>query len=179
MKPIYAAETHLDGSMTVPVPRTVQQGTPDEIYRRFTASGPKDDLGRSPDVIGTNTVPIFEDPEMTSGLGDLTAFFFVCHNDQTRKDCGQTSLLPGAHHEVEKFFRQQYETSGHVGTEGPGWPKLNHDVPNRCGQIYLSDAVTVKFLDETSECTSDRKKRPRPTPILMEPVSACIPVFPR
>lgn len=176
-QPYYGAESHVDGSMTIAVPQQVQEGSPDEIYRRYIASGPKGDLGRSPEVIGHNMVPMFEDPAMTLGLGSFTAFVFVCLNDQMREGCGQTALLPGAHHVVERFFRQQYEENGCVGVEGPGWPRLDHDVPNRCGLVYLPEAVRNEFIDDTSESTPDGKKWPRPTQILMEPGDACITVY--
>lgn len=172
--PYYGAQTHMDGSITIAAPQEVQQGTPEEIYRRYFAGGPKGDLGRSPDVIGHNMVPMFEDPDMTLGLGSFTAFVIVCLNDQTRAGCGQTALLRGAHHEVEKFFRWQHDTNGRLGPEGPGWPRLDHDVPNRCGLIYLPQAVQDKFIDETSERTPDGRQWPRPAQVLMEPGDACI-----
>ena len=175
--PYHAAESHVDGCLTIRVPQEVQQGTSDEIYKRYIASGPKGDLGRSPDVMGHNMVPLFMDPEMTLGLGSFTAFVFVCLNDQTVEGRGQTALLPGAHHAVEKFFRMQRDTNGHLGPEGPGWPRLNHDCPNRCGLVYLPEAVRDQFIDETSECTPDGKRWPRPTQILMEPGDACVTVY--
>ncbi|MCZ6643825.1 MAG: hypothetical protein O7F71_19795, partial [Gammaproteobacteria bacterium] len=76
--PYYGAETHMDGSITISAPQEVQVGRPEEIYHRYFASGPKGDLGRSPEVMGHNMVPMFEDPEMTLGLGSFTAFVFVC-----------------------------------------------------------------------------------------------------
>ena len=175
--PYYAAESHVDGSMTIRIPQEVQDGTPDEIYRRYIASGPKGDLGRSPDVIGHNMVPMFEDPDMTLGLGSFTAFVFVCLNDQTVEGRGQTALLRGAHHAVEEFFRFQRDTNKHLGVEGPGWPRLDYTVPNRCGLIYLPEAVREQFIDEDSECTPDGRHWPRPTQILMEPGDACITVY--
>ena len=175
--PYYAAEPHVDGSMTIAIPQEVQQGTPEEIYSRYIASGPKGDLGRSPDVMGHNMVPMFEDPDMTLGLGSFTAFVFVCLNDQTREGCGQTALLKGAHHAVEKFFRWQSNTNGHLGVEGPGWPRLDHDVPNRCGLVYLPEAVRDQFVDGQSETTPDGRRWPEPTQILMNPGDACITVY--
>ncbi len=172
--PYYGAQTHMDGSITIAAPQEVQEGTPDEIYRRHFASGPKGDLGRSPEVMGHNMVPLFEDPGMTLGLGSFTAFVFVCLNDQTREGCGQTALLRGAHHDMERFFQWQYATNRHLGPEGPGWPRLNYAVPNRCGMVYVPQAVQDKFIDETSESTPDGRKWPRPTQILMEPGDACI-----
>ena len=172
--PYYGAQTHMDGLITIAAPQEVQEGTPEEIYHRYFASGPKGDLGRSPDVMGHNMVPMFQDPGMTLGNGSFTAFVFVCLNDQSVEGCGQTALLRGAHHAVERFFRRQYETNGHLGPEGPGWPRLNHDAPNRCGLVYLPDEVREQFLDETSEATPDGRRWPRPTQILMRPGDVCI-----
>ena len=67
--PYYGTQIHMDGSQTIAAPQEVQEGTEEEIYYRYIASGPKGDLGRSPDVMGHNMVPLFQDPEMTLGLG--------------------------------------------------------------------------------------------------------------
>ena len=175
--PYFGAETHVDGSCTIVVPQEVQNDSPKAIYRRYIASGPKGDLGRSPNVMGHNMVPLFMDPEMTLGLGSFTAFVFICLSDQTQEGCGQTALLRGAHHAVEKFFRYQRDTNNHVGVEGPGWPRLNYDAPNRCGLVYTPDAVRDVFLDEKSAETPDGKAWPKPTQVLMEPGDACITVY--
>ena len=175
--PYFGANVHVDGSCTISVPQDVQEGTPAEIYRKYVASGPNGDLGRSPDVIGHNSVPLFMDPEMTLGLGSFTAFVFICLNDQTREGCGQTALLKGAHHAVERFFRYQRDANNHLGVEGPGWPRLDHSAPNRCGLVYTPDAVKDVFIDDSSECTPDGRPWPRPTQILMEPGDACITVY--
>ena len=175
--PYYGEQIHMDGSQTIAAPQEVQEGTEEEIYYRYIASGPKGDLGRSADVMGHNMVPLFQDPEMTLGLGSFTAFVFACLNDQMEEGMGQTSVLKGAHHETEKFFRWQYETNGRLGPEGPGWPRINYDAPNRCGLFYLPEAVQQKFVDETSESTPDGKKWARPTQVLMEPGDACITMY--
>ncbi len=175
--PYYGAGVHMDGNITIAAPQEVQEGTPEEIYLRHFASGPKGDLGRSPEVMGHNMVPLFEDPDMTLGLGSFTAFVFVCLNDQTEEGRGQTCLLRGAHHEIEKFFRWQYETNGHLGPEGPGWPRLNHDCPNRCGMNYLPPSIFEQFTDEASETTPDGRRWPRPTQILMDKGDACIAMY--
>ena len=175
--PYHGAESHMDGILTIRVPQQVQKGTPEEIYARYIASGSKGDLGRSPEVMGHNSVPLFEDPEMTLGMGSFTAFVFVCLSDQTREGCGQTALLRGAHHVTEKFLRWQRASNGCMGPEGPGWPRLNHDAPNRCGLVYLPEAVREQFIDETSETTPDGKRWPRPTQVLMEPGDVCITLY--
>ena len=175
--PYYGAETHMDGNITIAAPQEPQQGTPEEIYKRYFASGPKGDLGRSADVMGHNMVPMFEDPEMTLALGSFTAFVFVCLSDQSVEGRGQTALLRGAHHATERFFRMQRDTNNCLGPEGPGWPRLDHEAPNRCGLVYLPEAIRNQFLDESSECTPNGRRWPRPTQILMEPGDACITMY--
>ena len=172
--PYYGAQVHMDGSITINAPQEVQAGTPEEIYQRYFAAGPSGDLGRSPDVIGDNMVPMFEDPDMTLGLGSFTAFVFVCLSDQSVEGRGQTCLLRGGHHAMEEFFRMQRDVDNRLGPEGAGWPRLNHDAPNRCGLVYLPPSVCEQFVDETSESTPDGRRWPRPTQILMEPGDACI-----
>jgi len=175
--PYYAAGIHMDGNITMAAPQDVQQGTAEEIYLRHFATGPKGDIGRSPEVVGHNYGVLFQDPEMTLSLGSFTAFAIVALNDQTVEGCGQTAVLPGAHHHTQRFFRQQYEANGCLGPEGPGWPRLNHDTPNRCGMNYLPDAVWNEYLDERSETTADGRRWPKPTQILMQPGDACITMY--
>lgn len=175
--PYYGAESHMDGLCTIGVPQKPISGTPDERYHHYISSGPKGDIGRSPEVMGHNSVPLFEDPEMTLGNGSFTAFVFVCLNDQTREGCGQTSVLRGAHHETEKFFQWQRAQGNCMGPEGPGWPRLNYEAPNGCGHVYLPEMVRNKFIDENSESTPDGVKWPRPTQVLMEKGDACITLY--
>ena len=175
--PYYGSVVHMDGNITISPPQEVQEGEPEEIYLRHFASGPKGDLGRSPDVIGTNSVPLFEDPDMTLGLGSFTSFVFVCLNDQTEEGRGQTCLLKGAHHDMEQFFRWQFATNEHLGPEGPGWPRLNYDAPNRCGMNYLPPSIFEKYVDETCESSPDGRRWPRPTQILMDRGDACIAMY--
>ncbi|MDP6265096.1 MAG: hypothetical protein QGG98_07610 [Pseudomonadales bacterium] len=175
--PYFGASIHMDGSITIASPQEVQDGTPEEIYLRHIASGPRGDLGRSPEVTGHNMGVLFQDPEMTLSLGSFTAFAFVALNDQSVEGSGQTAVIPGAHHAMEEFFRWQYETNGHLGPEGPGWPRLNYEAPNRCGMNYIPDKVWNAFVDESSESTADGKRWPRPTQAIMSAGDACITVF--
>ena len=114
---------------------------------------------------------------MTLGLGSFTTFAIVCLSDQTKEGSGQTAVLKGAHHEMERFFKMQYAINGHLGPEGPHWPRLDYEVPNRCGLIYVPKMVSDKFIDETSECTPDGRQWARPTQILMEPGDACLTMY--
>lgn len=175
--PYFGAELHMDGNITMGAPQTPQEGTPEEIYRRYFASGPLGDIGRCAEVRGTNFTPLFQDPEMTLALGSFTSFLFVCLNDQTVEGRGQTMVLPASHHAAERFFRWQRSVNGHIGPEGPGWPRLDHDAPNRCGMVYMPDAMRAEFTDETSAQTPDGKRWPRPTPVLMDAGDACIATY--
>jgi len=175
--PYFGAVTHMDGNITMRPPQEIQQESPEEIYRRYIASGPKGDLGRCADVIGHNFVPLFEDKEMTLSLGSFTTFAIVCLSDQTKEGSGQTAVLKGAHFEMERFFRKQYRVNRCVGPEGPDWPRLNYEVANRCGLNYVPPEVNQKFLDENSESTPDGRRWARPTQILMEPGDACLTMY--
>ncbi len=176
-QPYYGAQVHMDGLLTIQVPQEVQTGADDEIYNRYIASGPKGNLGRSPDVMGHNMVPLFQDPEMTLGMGSFTAFVFVCLNDQMVPGSGQTVLLKGAHHATEKFLNWQRQQGNVLGPEGPGWPRIDHQAPNRCGLVYLPEAIREQFVDENSSMTPDGVRWPEPTQVLMEAGDACIAVF--
>lgn len=175
--PYFGAELHMDGNITMTAPQEVQTGTPDEIYNRFIRSGPKGDIGRCAEVMGHNYTPLFQDPEMTLALGSFTAFVFVCLNEQMQPGYGQTSVLPGAHHASERFFRWQYEQNGHLGPEGPGWPRLNYNSPNRSGMNYLPERILDEFIDETCEATPDGRRWPRAVQVMMEPGDACIAMY--
>jgi hypothetical protein len=79
-------------------------GTPEKIYHHMISSGPKGDIGRCADVIGTNSDPLFQDPEMTLSVGSFTAFVIVAINDQTKPGVGQTAIVPGGHRVLESFY---------------------------------------------------------------------------
>ena len=128
---------------------------PEEIYQRYFAAGPKGDLGRSPDVLGHNMVPMFEDPEMTLALGSFTTFVFVSLNDQTKEGCGQTALLRGAHHAVEKFLRWQRDTNNHLGPEAQAGPASATRHP--------AAAASSTCPSPCASSSSTRPPSPRPT----------------
>jgi hypothetical protein len=92
--PYFGVELHMDGALTIAAPQIPMVGTPEVIYDRYVASGPRGDLGRSAQVIGHNMTPLFQDPAMTLGLGSFTAFLFVCLNDQLVEGCGKPRLCP-------------------------------------------------------------------------------------
>jgi hypothetical protein len=175
--PYYGVDLHMDGEAVHQTPQEPAQGTPEEIYRRYISTGRKGDIGRCAENTGINFAPLFHDPDMTNSLGGFTAFLFVCLSDQTMPGGGQTNVLRGAHHAMEEFFRWQYREGGCLGPEGPGWPRLNHEAPNRCGYMHLPPAIYDQFSDEESECTPDGRRWPRPTPSFMKPGDATIAMY--
>jgi len=174
--PYYGADLHIDGQAVFLPPQEPAEGTPDEIYHRYISTG-RVNKGRSAETIGINYSPLFHDPDMTNSLGGFTAFLFVCLSDQSMPGGGQTNVLKGGHHTAEDFFRWQYNIDGCMGIDGPGWPRLNHDTPNRCGFRHLPEKMIEQFTDETSECTPDGVRWPRPTPVMMTPGDATIAMY--
>lgn len=176
-EPYYGVNLHLDGQAVFPTPQNPVEGNPEEIYASYISGGRKGDIGKCPENIGINYSPLFHDPDMTNSMGGFTAFLFVCLSDQSMPGGGQTNVLKGAHHASEAFFRWQYQQERRLGIDGPGWPRLNHDVPNRCGYRFLPDMIIDQFIDDTSETTPDGRRWPRPTPTYMEPGDATIAMY--
>eukprot|EP00411_Alexandrium_monilatum_P074711 CAMPEP_0175559442 /NCGR_PEP_ID=MMETSP0096-20121207/36404_1 /TAXON_ID=311494 /ORGANISM="Alexandrium monilatum, Strain CCMP3105" /LENGTH=440 /DNA_ID=CAMNT_0016862645 /DNA_START=1 /DNA_END=1324 /DNA_ORIENTATION=+ len=205
--PYFGASMHIDGSCTIVSgipqdPKIVQDMTPEQKYRYFINAGKdprtgkplnegkapeahhgRPQVGESCMVLGENAgVPLFNDRECTLSIGSFTAFLFVALNDQTRPGCGQTALLKGSHHAVEKFFQMQRAAGGIVGIEGPGWDRLNYQAENGLGINYLpAPVLDDEFTDESKhgplERTADGVVWPRPQQILMEEGDACLTVF--
>ena len=167
-QPYFGAQMHLDGLCGFPVAQEPLQGSVDEIYQYRISSLPGGNLGRTAELTGTNYDPLFMDPEMTLGIGSFTVFIFVCLNDQTREGCGQTAILPGGHQVAERFFNRQRTAGERLGQEGPGWPRFDYASPNRCGMKLMPDYMYDALTDETSACTPDGKRWPKPTQLLME-----------
>ena len=176
-EPYYGVNLHLDGQAVFPTPQVPVEGEPDEIYAQYITGGRNGDVGKSPQNIGVNYAPLFHDPDMTNSLGSFTAFLFICLSDQSMPGGGQTNVLKGAHHASEEFFRWQYSQEKRLGIDGPGWPRLNHDVPNRCGYQFLPEKIMDQFSDETSATTPDGRRWPKPTPVYMRPGDATIAMY--
>ena len=178
--PYFGHGLHAEGLFTGSVPQQREEGSDSEKYRRMISSGPRGDIGRSADVVGVNTDPLFQDPEMTNAVGSFTTFCIIPLNEQFDAGCGQTAVVPGGHHVLEQFFRWQLNVSGKIGPEGPGWPRFDYEVPNGIGHVYLPDAVQEKLIEltgERPECSSDGRPWPKPTPINMGPGDAAITIF--
>ena len=178
--PYFGHGLHAEGLFTGSVPQQREEGSDSEKYRRMISSGPRGDIGRSADVVGVNTDPLFQDPEMTNSVGSFTTFCIIPLNEQVEEGCGQTAVVPGGHHVLEQFFRWQLNVSGKIGPEGPGWPRFDYKVPNGIGHVYLPDAVQEKLIEltgERPESSFDGRPWPKPTPINMEPGDAAITIF--
>ena len=176
-EPYYGVNLHLDGQAVFPTPQEPQEGEPHEIYAKYISGGRKGNIGKSAENIGVNYSPLFHDPDMTNSMGSFTAFLFVCLSDQSMPGGGQTNVLKGAHHASEEFFRWQYQKDKRLGIDGPGWPRLDHEVPNRCGYRFLPDMILNQFVDDTSATTPDGRRWPRPTPVYMKPGDATIAMY--
>ena len=168
--PYRGSSLHVDSvAVSNALLQKVQSGSEQEIYERWRASGPKGDVGRSAEMIGHNQIPLFMDPDMTLGLSSSTCFICIACSDQTAEGVGQTMVVPGGHHAMERFFNWQAEHgTGCIGPEGLGWPRLDYEAPNRCGHVYLPPKVCRELLAEdprTPACTSDGKPWVIPTPV--------------
>ena len=187
----------MDGLHNAAVPQdpsVVAGMTLDERYKHYINTG-AENVDRAPrakqgspqphascDIIGNNSNLLFQDPDCTLSIGSFTAFCFVALNDQSKPGRGQTAVLRGSHHLMERVFQQQVATGGIVGIEGLGWEdRIYTDVPNGLGLGRLPRAVIEEFTDESKygrlERTPDGKLWPRPTQILMEEGDACITVY--
>ena len=102
--PYFGHGLHAEGLFTGSVPQQREEGSDSEKYRRMISSGPRGDIGRSADVVGVNTDPLFQDPEMTNAVGSFTTFCIIPLNEQFDAGCGQTAVVPGGHHVLEQFF---------------------------------------------------------------------------
>ena len=83
------------------------------------------------------------------------------------------SLLKGAHHEIERFFRYQRDAGGPLGPDGPNWGRIDHDAPNGGGLRHYPDAVRMAFTAGAGR-TPDGKLWPKPTLLLLAPGDAAI-----
>ena len=55
--------------------------------------------------------------------------------------------------------------------------RFDYNAPNGCGLVHLPDGMIEPFIDDTSECTPDGKRWPRPTQILMNAGDVCITTY--
>ena len=110
-------------------------------------------------------------PERNVNIMNFAALVGVALSDQTEDGAGNVGLLKGAHHEMERFFRGQRETGGPLGPDGPGWPRIDTDAPNRSGLRHYPEAVREAFRPHGTE-TEDGRFWPEPTLLRLAPGDA-------
>ena len=110
--------------------------------------------------------------EHGANIAGFAALVAVALSDQRQEGSGNVGLLKGAHHEMERFFRAQRDAGGPLGPDGPRWPRIDQDAPNRSGLRHYPDAVREACKDGVR--TSDGKFWPRPTLLRLAPGDAAI-----
>ena len=111
-------------------------------------------------------------PGLGANITSFAALVAVALSDQREEGAGNVGLLQGAHHEMERFFRAQRDAGGPLGPDGPDWPRIDHNAPNRSGLRHYPDAVREACKDGTR--TPDGKFWPRPTLLRLAPGDAAI-----
>ena len=111
-------------------------------------------------------------PGFGTNITSFAALVAVALSDQREEGAGNVGLLKGAHHEMERFFRTQRDAGGPLGPDGPNWPRIDLDAPNRSGLRHYPDAVRESFKD--GAYTPDGKFWPRPTLLRLAPGDAAV-----
>ena len=112
-------------------------------------------------------------PDLGANLRNFAALVAVALSDQTAEGAGNFGVLKGAHHHIERFFRDQREAGGPLGPDGPNWERIDRDAPNGCGLRHYPDAVRLAFAKDAYR-TPDGKLWPKPTLLRLAPGDAAI-----
>ena len=112
-------------------------------------------------------------PDLGSNIRNFAALVAVALSDQTAEGSGNFGVLRGAHHHIERFFRDQREAGGPIGPDGPNWERIDRDAPNGCGLRHYPDAVRRAFT-RGAHRTPDGKLWPKPTLLRLAPGDAAI-----
>lgn len=114
-----------------------------------------------------------EFPEHGANIANFTTLLGIALSDQRDVGAGNLGVLAGAHHPTAKFFRSQRASGGPLGPDGPGWPRIDHAAPNRCGLRHYPDIVRAAFAADAAH-TADGKLWPKPTLLQLAPGDAVI-----
>ena len=140
---------HVDGSWGGAIPShadeiDVETGRPKDAAKWF---------GENDERRGTNDGQLWQDPERRISLGSYTGIVGVALNDQTVPGNGQFGVLKGMHEEVEAQFRNQRDSGGVIGPEGPGWPriKITSDGKPYLNGLFESVRAKARELAEENE----------------------------
>lgn len=112
-------------------------------------------------------------PDLGANLRNFAALVAVALSDQSAEGAGNFGVLKGAHHHIERFFRDQREAGGPLGPDGPNWERIDRDAPNGCGLRHYPDAVRLAFAMDAYR-TPDGKLWPKPTLLRLAPGDAAI-----
>lgn len=112
-------------------------------------------------------------PDHAANIRNFAALVVVALSDQTTEGAGNLAVLKGAHHAMERFFRDQRDAGGPLGPDGPDWGRIDRDAPNGCGLRHYPDAVRTAFTRGAAK-TPDGKLWPKPTLLRLAPGDAAI-----
>ncbi|MBS03857.1 MAG: hypothetical protein CMQ24_14270 [Gammaproteobacteria bacterium] len=112
-------------------------------------------------------------PELNTNIANFAALVGVPLSDQRQAGVGNLGLLKGAHRRIEKFFQWQREKGGPLGPEGPGWERIDDNVPNEHGLVHYPRKVRDAYRRGAAQ-SFDGHYWPKPTLIKVKPGDAII-----
>ena len=182
--PFFDASMHMDGATPGGKSRHGPETTNEEVYWDYVhrygpdggTTGRDGENGAcfSPTGKPGHSGLLFMDEDCSLSTGSFTLFAVVCLNDQREPGRGQFTLARGYHHAMEKFYRMQQERGGIIGPEGPGWPRLDPESPNRSSVKQIPKMVQDLFMDEHARPSADGRLWPRPAQMCMAEGDVCL-----
>ena len=182
--PFFDASMHMDGSTPGGKSRHGPETTNEEVYWDYVhrygpdggTTGRDGENGACFSPIGKpgHSGLLFMDEDCSLSTGSFTLFAVVCLNDQRQPGRGQFTLARGYHHAMESFYRMQQDRGGIIGPEGPGWPRLDPESPNRSSVNQIPKMVQDLFMDEHARPSADGRLWPRPAQMCMAEGDLCL-----
>lgn len=160
--PFYGWHGHLDGLWNGSAPPHQRTDRPmnEEELANWSKEGGRNGVQRTY-------------PKTNCNINNFTALLGIPLSDQMNEGCGNLGLLRGAHHHIEKFFQNQRAQGGPLGPDGPNWPRVDEEAPNRSGLRHYPDEVREKFKDSAAY-TEDGHIWPKPDLIKVKPGDAVL-----
>ena len=160
--PFYGWHGHLDGLWNGSAPPHQRTDRPmnKEELKAWSKDGGRNGVQRT--YPGTNC-----------NINNFTALLGIPLSDQMTEGCGNLGLLRGAHHHLERFFQYQRDQGGPLGPDGPDWPRVHTEAPNRSGLRHYPDAIREQFKDSAT-ITADGQIWPEPDLIKVKPGDAVL-----
>ena len=182
--PFFDASMHMDGATPGGKSRHGPETTNEEVYWDYVhrygpdggTTGRDGENGACFSPIGKpgHSGLLFMDEDCSLSTGSFTLFAVVCLNDQREPGRGQFTLARGYHHAMESFYRMQQDRGGIIGPEGPGWPRLDPESPNRSSVNQIPKMVQDLFMDEHARPSADGRLWPRPAQMCMAEGDVCL-----